>query len=764
MRIHYRFVFLLMFVTVLLGTGAFLLHRYQVDRSSDLVVSLARKATDEGQLSEAVGFYRLYLGLEGDDAAARAEFGNLLAEMGNLEAAFFELEAALRIDPALNEARRQLAEVAVEMRRYNDARTHLTEHLIRSEPENAQLHWLLGRCERELGQYQEALTEFEKAVSLAPEESKYVVDLANLLSDRFSNLAAARALLDQLVDNSDQDSGGYVVRGRWLLDRNSKSSLAGGADRQSLLDAAWTDAQQAMQLDPTSAEAVVFAANVAMLTDRTDQVRDQITAAIEANPKVFELYRTAAQIQLQAGQGELAMQMLRDGLKANPGQPDLMWSIAQLELTAGNRETVPQIITELRALKYAEAPIRFLEARVLLSQGEWRQAAELIESSRAFFDRNDDLLKQADYLLASCYERLGNVDQQVSSLRRAVSIDPLWPLARQALAGALLRTGRLQEAKSEYQFVVRQPKPPISAIVGLARVMFLDTIRNAGTKPDWTQLNQVLSILEQYPEAANELAILRAESLYASGQSGDAQQALQERIDAAPTVLRLREALMALHIRNRNWDQAEAALVAAEQAMPDSPELRLARARLLIQRDFQQVAMDDLDRLATPEPDWSDEQRAELASGFAGYFLSLQDFSRCEQQAREVAESESGQTDLAIHMLVFDMAFRSRDTKSMARSLEQVKRIEGIGPLWRVGEAVRLSVEADILPATESAAKESMYAAAIRQLTEASVGRPTWPRIPRLQAEIYDRQQRPDRALEQYLKAIELGEQDSTLR
>jgi tetratricopeptide (TPR) repeat protein len=760
MTIRYRFLLSLIGVVVVFAAGTFALHHYQVQRSAEIIVSLAQRAARDGRHSEAVGYYRQYFRLRADDATARAELGRLLAKAGDLDGAYFELESALRGNPTDVDVRRELVEVSLSLGRYHDAKTQLTQHLLPTDPENAEFHYLLGRCAASLGEYAEARSHFESATRLAAEDPQYAAALASLLSDRLSDVTAARRVLDELISQTPENVASYVARGRWLLTQCATSTRATADHRQANLDAAWTDTMSALGLDPVSAEAVELAVDVANRTNRSEQIRPYVAAAIEATPGVAALYCSAAQIELQAGRPAAAKQWLTSGLQANPRQPELMYSLAQLELRAENRSAVETLIAELRSIKFADAPLRYLEAQILVSQGQWRPAVRLIEDSRALFDRSDDLLKRADFLLATCYQNLGNFDQQLSSLRRAVGLDPLWQPAREGLAQALFRLGRLPEAISEYQQLVGMPDSSLSATVGLAQLLLLDTLGRNAKSPDWTRLEQVLTVLEQTPAAANEVAILRAEMLFASGPAEAAQELLQSRIDAAPPTLSLHQALISLHVRNRHWDQAAAALAAAQQALGDTVELRLAEARILIGRDGQQVSINALDRLATPRPDWSEPQRRDLANGFAVYFFSLQDYVRCQRHAQVVAGSVAGQTDLSIHLLIFEVALRSRDAASMTESLACVKEIAGMGPLWRVGEAVRLCVQADELSDDLSPQRNSLYAMAIAHLTEASLQRPGWSRIPRLQAEIHQRRGEQDLAINEYVKAIELGEQD----
>ena len=98
----------------------------------------------------------------------------------------------------------------------------------------------------------------------------------------------------------------------------------------------------------------------------------------------------------------------------------------------------------------------------------------------------------------------------------------------------------------------------------------------------------------------------------------------------------------------------------------------------------------------------------------------------------------------------------------MNEALARVREMEGEGgPLGRIGEAVRLTVEAVGLPDSEEARRKTLYDRALTELAEAAVERPAWARIPRLRGDLYDLQGQSELAVQSYLQAIDLGEQDA---
>jgi len=759
-RIQYRFLFILLAVTAVLAVVVVGVRHFQISRNASAFLTQARRSAEAGRDADAVRFYTQYLGLNHDSADAQAELAEILLKQGNLGRAFFNLEAALRLDPDRLEARQSLAKVAMGLNRHADAKTHLADHLIPSDPENAEYRWLLGVCETRLNNLDAALEQLQLANRSESSTTLYAASLADFLSSRMNQHVTAREVLDEAVAKFPEDPVAHLARGRWLLGRSDRLSTGENAARRLLLETAWEDAESAMRLSEGAVESVLLFASVAIASERTNEAREAISAAIKANPGVAQLYASAANVELINGNPEAASAYLKEGLKIAPNNQELLFKRAELELNADNLEAAERLVADLRAGALDPALLRYLEGRLLIGRGQFKAAVDLLESSRALFDRRDDLLRDIDYMLSICYRSLGNPDQEIEALRRSISNAPLSAVTREALAIALMRSGRTQEAISRFRQLAQQPAASPSVLINLARLMFIDGLGRDLQGADWDPLRQVLEVLESKTENSPDIAILRAELLFVDKQPDEAESVLKSALEVTPKEASLYQALVALLIRKQAWDEVQATLDAAQQVLSDSALVRLERGRYLIRRHGDQVDMAELEQLAAAPADWEDAERIRLASGFAGYFLSLEDFQRAEQQARIVAKSEGGNSNLAIHLLLLDMAFRSGNQETLTESLAKVNQLEGGGPLWQVGEAIRLSIEAGKLDESKRSERNRLYAKANEHLSDAAVARPGWPRIPSLRGEIFERLDQREQALQAYMEAISLGEQN----
>ncbi|MCU0709326.1 MAG: tetratricopeptide repeat protein, partial [Pirellula sp.] len=760
-RIRFSFLFKLVAFLAVLGVVLFFVHRYQVSKQTEFLLKRAREAAEATDPTDAIRYYTQYTSVRKDDAQARVELAELFQKFGASERAFFYYEEALRIDPSLIEVRRSIVDAALAIGREKDARDQIVGHLLKTEPENADLHWKLGICEERLGDFSAAKKHYEKAIELNQSEPKYAVVYAELLARKFNQSRNARAALDQMVSQADKDPMAFISRGEWLLRERSTLSQGSGETRDQFLETAWQDAKAALDLKPDDPAVASFFSSVAVEKKEFELARAAIQSVMDQQPDNPRLYTELARIELGLGDVENAIAALQKGLAANPGDFDLLWTETQLQLDMGRMPEVERLISEMKSrINRPEALtlISYLDARVLANQGKWQEAASLLEQFRSQFDRAQGILKQVDFVLATCYRNLGNSDQELASLRRCINSDPLFTPARDALAVALFRAGKVQEALSEYGQISAQSNPSPAMMLNYARVLFLDGLSKNAKDVNWNQLQDVLSKLDSFPEIADDVAILRAELLLNQSQRDEAEKLIAARLKESNKSPQLHQALISIRSLNQDWDQVRLALKEAGEALGDTVALRLERARFLLRRDGDQVDKQQLDQLANPNDEWDDSQRSELAMGFAALFLSLRDMDRATKLATSVAESPAGQTDLTSHMMLFDIASMTDNSELMAQSLKKVKEIDRTGAVWRVGDAIRLNLAAKKVKETEPKRASQLYQEAIRQLTEAAVIRPAWSRIPRLKGEIYDEQENADSALESYVEAINRGD------
>src|SRR5271157_5268308 len=167
------------------GLSIFFIQRYQVSRMDRLVLAQAKRAEEDGNFEDAARFYQEHLEVATDDPEAKLKYADVLLKGPKDDAR--RQQAAQLYDqyvnrfPADKKARCRLAELTVEVGGYVKARPHL-ELLLKFEPDDGALRFLLGRCQEAMNEPARAVESFELAIKYdAPQRPEADSRLATLL-------------------------------------------------------------------------------------------------------------------------------------------------------------------------------------------------------------------------------------------------------------------------------------------------------------------------------------------------------------------------------------------------------------------------------------------------------------------------------------------------------------------------------------------------------------------------------------------------------
>src|SRR5439155_8676238 len=139
---------------------------------------------------------------------------------------------------------------------------------------------------------------------------------------------------------------------------------------------------------------------------------------------------------------------------------------------------------------------------------------------------------------------------------------------------------------------------------------------------------------------------------------------------------------------------------------------------------------------------WSEEDRMRLLPALAETFAVLGEGAYAEALWRQLAERKPA--DLEVRFRLLERALQGAREDEVIRLLVDIRRIEGdVGPVSAYGEAARLVVQA-----RKGTAKQLEEAHAL--LARAAELRPSWSRVPLLEGEVYELENRKEKALEKY--------------
>lgn len=746
--LNLRFAALLLVIGAVLAGGVHLLHGFQMRRNAHMFLREAERARAEKKPAEAVRHYQRYLQFMPDDTAVLADYALVLSDLaaeraGVRRAAYETLERALRADPQRDDLRRRLVPLALQLGRFSDAQEHLTAHLLPAAAEDPELLLWLARSQQGLGKHAEAAQTFQRVIHRAPAQREAYLGLAEVLRGPLQRPVEADAAIHRMTDANPNSWEAWLAKARYLLATRPPGDTARLEQATSAATAAW-------KLAPEKTEVLQLAAQCALEQKNYDEARRHATRAIERDPQFTAGYLLLASLEVRTDRRAEAVGWLRRGLEAQPNDAMLLWNLANVLLDEQKTEEIDTLARRLQSLGHPGPLVEYLKARKEFVAQQWLVASRHFERLRPALTAWPDVVKQVDFWLGGCYQALGNADQQLAAYRRAVSVDPFWIPARAGVATALLSIGRVEEALDEYREMMRLAGAPAAGVIDLAQLEILKNLRLPRTQRNWGEAERLLGIAEKALPDNSRIAVLRAEILVAQDRAAEAEKLLQATQAKQPAELAPRLALAALAERRQDWAQSTHHLDQAERDLGDSVALRLARAQHLVAR-YGKEAAGRLRGLLEPAGKFAPPEQAQLERGIAAAFLRIGDFAEARRLCQSLARREPN--NLQVRLLLFDLALRAQDDTGLGELLAEIKQIEGEGAFWHYGSALHLALLA------QKRGKPAL-AEAQKHLVEAGNLRPAWSRVALLAAHLCEQEGDEELAIEQYLRAVNLGERN----
>jgi tetratricopeptide (TPR) repeat protein len=735
-----KFLVRLLAALLVLGVGLYLFYGYQVRRHAAALLARADRAEEQGQADRTVKYLERYLALEPNDHTILARLGLLLARQadspGTRKRALVVLSDALRHSPGHADLRRCRVTMAMALGSFASAREDLNV-LLEAAPHDGELEDLRGQCLQAAGDAASAAACFTKAIELAPGQIDTYARLAGLLRGQLAEPERADQVMENLLVANPAAPEAYLARARYRQEFQS-------------LEEAVKDVRRARELAPERVEVLLASGNLSLALGKFDEARGFVRRGLELYPAHAPLYVALAAVEVHAGRHKEAVACLRDGAQTVPAaaRNGLLLRLLGLLIDSGEVRPAAEVLDGLR--KEASSPVLdFYDARLLILQGQWAKAAAILEGVRPALVRSPELGVGVHLLLGTCYEKVGDPEQQLAAYTNAVALDGRSIPARLQLGSALLARGNGAAAVNEFRQLLTLPGAPAAALALLARGAILRNLGLPASDRDWGEVTQALDRLAKANPADVDVPILRAEASLAQGQPDRALEVLTKARDQHPDQVALWVALVDLAERLGKAETAATLLADARHKLGERVELRLVALRTVLRRRGG-AARPELARLEKGlEKDTAADQER-LLGALADAHLQIGEVDAARRLWGQLAERQP--TNLGVRLLLFDLALQTDKPEETRRLLDEIKRIEGeAGTWWRYGEAARLIAQAS------KGDKEGLQQARA-YLAEVVKRRRNWSRVQIAEAEIQELLGHPDAALERYQEAVELGD------
>jgi tetratricopeptide (TPR) repeat protein len=733
--VNIRAVVVLLIGAVGLGGAGYLVRGFQVRRNADALSEQARQAREEGQPALAADYLAQYLALVPADTEALADYALLLKELaGNRRErlrAYSLMEAVLRRQGDRSDVRRQAARLALGEGLWSDARFHL-EQLRGEDPKDAGLLRLLGRCELGQKDYTKAAAFYAEALRHQPRQIDWWDEHVTLLRDGAQDTAGASEAVTAMLGANQSSVPARLVAARHFLRAGSPQ------------DAAQHFAQALEGLSAPEPEVLVQAADVASSLGRRAAAREHLEQGVKLHPRDGRLRRALTRLELQEGRPARAREVLA-GIADLPAGPLELWDLGNLLASLGETGRAEKVIERLRAGAVAWA-VDFLQARLAMQKEEWGRARLTLEGLRRQSLNLPEVTRQIHLLLAECYGRLSNPDQQLLAARAALAADPTSVPARLLLAEALVSLGKTDQASAEHRRVAERS---FAARLALGRLEQANSLRALREEGNWREVERALKATPEERQKTAEVQLLWAEVRVAQGKPEEARKLAEAARDRDPREVAPWLFLAELARQQGRTDQVLPLLDEAQRRAGPLVDWQMARARHWARVGGAEGKL-QLGRLAEGLPRLSQADRDRLLQPLAGALALVDDLPGAERLWRQVARRRP--RDLAVRLLRVELAFRAGKEAEVRSLLAEIERVEG------EGGPVAAYVQAALGLLRARRGNRSALEEARQRLARASELRPSWSRVPALEGELEELDGRPDRALVKYLAAIQGGE------
>ena len=669
-RVNYKAVIILGGIVLALLVSIIPIKYFQQRSLRASVMKQAEAAVARDDKPHAIRLLASYLSNAPLDTKALALQGQLMAETAYNDATLLAAadvnDRLLRLDPTgpdARAARRRVIDMYIkhgellldysERHRTRDLqmsefRFPAAEALARAEvkesPQDAEAHRLLARClngEAKAGDganLAEAITEFTTTLKLDPKDVVAAGSLAMIYAKQQNDPASADRVMDELLKASPKDVKVRLARREVDLEiARIEKSRGEGEKARTRTNKARAEMDAAVELDPNSAEVRYLAASDALRTRDTATARRHLDAIPKNKADTLDVRYLRGQIDFTDLHPDEAVDQWRKGLSVVGGtNSDLTFQLAFTLIQLGRTDEAKLLIDQYKRLEADETQPKFRLIRAMFEERVGRPSAAIadLELARDKLDKGWET--ELNLVLGRCYTAIGDEARALTALRRAASLTPEALGPHRAIA-KLIQAQNPDGAIAELERA-RTSAPGDPATLGeLVRLIAARQLALPEPQRNWDRAEAVQHEAEQVAPDDLMVILSRVDLLAARNNLDEAIAVLTRATEGRyKTQVDAWQPLVVALVQANKVDEAFKALdrAAAPDAAGDRAELRIIRARLLVQTGHAQAAKDLLVKSAEGVPP---RERAILARARGDILRELGDRAGARQAYAEWA-------------------------------------------------------------------------------------------------------------------------------
>jgi len=436
-------------------------------------------ALKENRLEDALAEFTTAEREQPENARVRNFRGILLVQTGKNAEAAAEYQEAIRLDPSLEDAYRNLGFLRWTEHQLGPARDALRD-AVKLSPDDSFAHYYLGRVELDAQQYEQAFHELEISRQPLPAEPGFLIQAATgyvelgrkgdarkaleqlmtlHLSDAQSVVAASlllsigeNASAIKILQTLNRSHG--VVQASWVQFDLALAYLVSGnyvrAAEEALVYTKSVQTADSESVDLAQAWCLVGIANAHL--NRAEESVSALRRAASLAPREEEHWLNLTRELMELSRFPEAITEAQNGLAANPKSYALRLRLGAAYLAAGRYAESESVFRDLVAAG-DPLPLGYVGlAQVLLRTGHAADAAtELADAEKKLGPKF--LLS---YFRGLALARAAKPAEALAAFQQAVQLDPKNVEARVSLGKTQLTLGHVNEAISELRESLRR--------------------------------------------------------------------------------------------------------------------------------------------------------------------------------------------------------------------------------------------------------------------------------------------------------------------
>lgn len=495
-------------------------------------------------------------------------------DSGDLASAEIEYINALRYDVGNVQANCRLGQLYYAQGRFQRAAYFLGKG-VQLAPDNLDLHLKLGFIYSSVGQFSNALVQANFVLDKKPQDDEAPLLLAEA-SVRPKDAAASRQRLEAMARTGDRAPIEVALGSLDLRNHD----LAGAA----------TDFDKARALDSKSPAVNAALGSLAWAQKDLKQADQFFRAAADASPARSPRRMEYVQFKMQTGDPEGARAELAEILTNAPDYVPASIALAQVAAGEKKYDESQALLEQALHLDEDNFDALLFQEQLDLMRGKQDQAvADMERMARAY-----PTTPMVQYRLGAAYLATGDTTKAITSLTRALELNPNYIEATLLLAEAQIRAGNADPAIIALEPLRTQQPKITQAQLLLAEAYCMKK-----------RFNDALSIyqsLEAMYPTNTQVLLVHGTVMLKLGDSGGARKAFEHILEISPDHLQAIEQLVDLDISEKQFDAASQLIDRKTQAYPKQLILRLLSAKVLIAEGKREQAEAALQQAAALEP------------------------------------------------------------------------------------------------------------------------------------------------------------------